>query len=464
MRWKERLEALRDYLFPGEAERDPGFRAEVERLSLRALRTIGWINLIMPATGAIVHVTAQILEPVEHRNVYSWSVALFFLLGGTTLLIARSEWARRRARLLTLANGFLSGAILVWVGLFGARAESAEITSLLNVVVVLLVGVALVPALPWQILLLGGALGWLHFFSAGLSADWGWTPPVSLHHYAGLDMIILLCTALAAVNYRKVHETYTSHRGEIEAQERLLVTENAAMLGKFAATISHELNSPLGAVGSSLDSLERLETRRARGEAADNDRTRGLHETLVQTALTSLGSMRQAVGRMQRFTNLDRTEAHSIDMRQLLSDVKALLEPEWEGRVVLEIACGELPRLTVRPQQISAVLAKLLQNAIHASPPEGMVELAANCRNGAVEVTIRDEGPGFGQAELETLFEPGFRVRDGRVTAGHWGLFSSRQVVREHGGELRVQSAPGQGAVVTMTLPRDSPFEPPSTG
>ena len=447
------------YVFPGAAERDPGFRAEIERLSVRALRTIGWINLIMPTIGMLVHMFAQWLEPLDHAQVFVWNVLLFFALGGVTLFIANQPWVRPHARLLTLANGFLSGALLVWFCFASAAPEQAELTSFVDLIVVLLVGVAIVPALPWQILLLGGALGWFHFSAAKLTTQWGWIEPISLHHYAGVDVILLLCTALSALNYRKLFETYSSHRNEIEAQERLLVSENAAMLGKFAATISHELNSPLGAVSSSLDSLERLEARRARGEAEETERTRGLHETLVRTARTSLGNMKEAVARMQRFTNLDRSEAHPVDVQQMLEDVKALLEPEWEGRVDLEMACGELPRVTVRPQQISAVLTKLLQNAIQVSPPQGRVELAAHCRNGSVEVTVRDDGPGLPAEEVERIFEPGFRVRDGRMQAGHWGLFSSRQVLREHGGDLAIESQPGAGAVVKMTLPRDSPSE-----
>ena len=416
--------------------------------------------MIMPATGIVVHVAAQLIEPLELRQIYGWNVLLFVLLGGSTLLLVRTAWAKRHARALTLGNGFLAGSFLIWTSLYvGGPAAQSEIASLLSVVVILLVGVALVPALPWQILLLGGALGWVHFLSARLTASWGWTDPVSLHHYAGLDVILLLCMALCALNYRKLHETYTSHRNEIQAQERLLVSENAAMLGKFAATISHELNSPLGAVSSSIESLERLEARRAAGETLDPVRTRNLHETLVQTARASLVKMREAVARMQRFTNLDRSEAHPIDVRQLLEDVKALLEPEWEGRVNLDLQCSELPRVTVRPQQISAVLAKLLRNAIAASPPHGRVELAAQCRNGSVEVTIRDDGPGLPPDELERAFEPGFLVRDGRVQAGHWGLFSSQQVLREHGGDLSIESRPGAGASLKLTLPRDSPFD-----
>ena len=103
------------------------------------------------------------------------------------------------------------------------------------------------------------------------------------------------------------------------------------------------------------------------------------------TAQRSLDGMRQAIARMQRFTNLDRSEAQNVDLKQLLGDVTTLLEPEWAGRVELKLSCGELPRVTVRPQQISAVLAKLIQNAIQVSPPQGKVELSADCRNGSVD-------------------------------------------------------------------------------
>ncbi|MCB1018682.1 MAG: HAMP domain-containing histidine kinase [Acidobacteria bacterium] len=462
MRWKDRLRTLQGYLFPGEAEKDPGFRAEVDRASVRALRTIGWINLLMPTTGLVVHVLAQWIEPIQHNPVYPWAVLAFLMLGGATLALAETQWARTRARWLTLVNGLLSGALMVAFDLIGGGADMAELRSFLNMVVVLLIGTAIVPALPWQILALGGGLGLFHFLAAGLSANLGWTAQVSLHHYAGLDVILLLCTALAALNYRKLYETYRAHRNEIEAQERLLVSENAALLGKLAATISHELNSPLGAVNSALDSLARLENRREHDGVATDARAHDLHQTLIVTAQRSLDGMRQAIARMQRFTNLDRSEAQNVDLKQLLGDVTTLLEPEWAGRVELKLSCGELPRVTVRPQQISAVLAKLIQNAIQVSPPQGKVELSADCRNGSVEVMVRDHGPGFLPEDAAVLFEPGFRVRDGRVTAGRWGLFSSRQVLREHGGDLAIRSEPGAGSTMVLTLPHESPLERPS--
>jgi len=55
---------------------------------------------------------------------------------------------------------------------------------------------------------------------------------------------------------------------------------------------------------------------------------------------------------------------------------------------------------------------------------------------------------------LITVFEPGFRVAGGRVTAGNWGFFSCRQIVREHGGDILIGSIEGQGSTLTVPLPK----------
>ncbi len=436
------------YVFPGDAERDPGFRAEIERLSIRALWAIGFINLVMPIVGFLFHWILQAIEPVQPRAL--WTLGAFPAIGLLALASAKWPWGRRRARLLSLIWGFVSGNLLTWSQFYPVgQPEIAHVSSAINIVVVLLVGVVAVPARPWQILALAASLNASNFALSSLAVAWDLIPPFSLHHYAGLDLIALLCTGLAALNYHRIHETYLAHRSEMEAQSRLLVSGSAASLGKFAATISHQLNSPLGALSSSLDSLQRLSSRHARQDL----RLRDLEEGLFANARGSAAQIEDAVRRMQRFTNLDRAEAHPIDLTQLLRDVAAMVEPDADKKVRIEVNSESLPKLTLRPQQMSAVFAKLLQNAVHASRPDSTVGIEAACRNGSVQVRITDQGPGLDPAVAKTLFEPAFQVRDGKVVGGHWGLFTARQVVREYGGDVDVRSQPGQGVEVVVTLP-----------
>ena len=70
-----------------------------------------------------------------------------------------------------------------------------------------------------------------------------------------------------------------------------------------------------------------------------------------------------------------------------------------------------------------------------------------------VEVTIRDNGRGMSPEEADTIFDPAFKVAEGRVSSGNWSLFNSRQIVYEHGGGIRLETAPGRGTAMHVTLP-----------
>ena len=70
-----------------------------------------------------------------------------------------------------------------------------------------------------------------------------------------------------------------------------------------------------------------------------------------------------------------------------------------------------------------------------------------------VEVTVRDNGKGLSREQLAGVFDPGFYVEGGQVRSRNWGLFSSRQIVREHGGKIGIRSREGRGTTVTVSLP-----------
>jgi signal transduction histidine kinase len=444
------------FLFPHRAERDPGFRREVRRLSVRSLYIIAAVCFGVPLTSMAFHGVTQLIEPYPGDPGY-WSVIPFLIVAAALVGAAEWEWGRRHARVIALLSGFISAALLTWFEFLGnPKPEEAQLSSLINVVIVQLVAVAAIPALPMQILGLGAANGWFHWFSAKLAVHWGMIPPVSLHHYAGMDIVTLLCTALAAVSYQRIHESYSSHQREMETQSQLLVSENAASMGRFAATLSHELNTPLGVIISAIDSIRALTVRKPQASGAERDRLERVEIELLESAAKSSDHLQSVLIRMRRFTNLDRADVMPVDLAEMLRDVTAMLEPETSGKIQLDLDCEPLPPLTVRPQQMSAVFANLLHNAVVASGDKGRIAIIARKKNTHVEVAVKDAGRGLTPRELAFFFEPGFKITGGRVMAGHWSLFSSRQVVREHGGDIRVSSAPGQGTEVTVVLPRET--------
>jgi signal transduction histidine kinase len=237
------------------------------------------------------------------------------------------------------------------------------------------------------------------------------------------------------------------------AEAKVLLAESGASMGRFAAALSHELNSPMGALKTALQTSATLAEKRAVLPPEKRHEMDQLDAQLRCTALESLERLHRIVLRMQRFTNLDRSEILNADLNSLLQDVVDILRAGFKGNVYIELNLQPLPFIMVRPQQLSAVFSNLLQNAVEALDGGGHVLLATRRIESQVEISIEDDGKGMLAEELANIFDPAFKVKSGRVSTGNWSLFSSRQIVREHGGEIAIRSTLGKGTSVLVKLP-----------
>jgi K+-sensing histidine kinase KdpD len=126
--------------------------------------------------------------------------------------------------------------------------------------------------------------------------------------------------------------------------------------------------------------------------------------------------------------------------------------------VALEVIKGDSPGLvSVDPERISIALANLVANAMRHTPPGGTVTLDATKEGSLLRVRVKATGEGIAAEDLPRIFEgapgagPG-SLPEGRARHG-LGLAIAREIVLQHGGELRAESAPGAGSVFTMILP-----------
>jgi signal transduction histidine kinase len=163
--------------------------------------------------------------------------------------------------------------------------------------------------------------------------------------------------------------------------------------------------------------------------------------------------LKKVIARLQRFIDLDDTERQPTDLNELLGDVAILLKPSLKDSVSLNFDLQPLPQLTCRRHQLTTLFSSLLSNAIEAVDGNGRVLVSTEKIDSMVRVKIQDNGHGMEPAELETIFDPGFKVTAGRVSTGNWSLFGSRQIIFEHGGEIQISSVPGKGTTVDVLLP-----------
>ena len=249
-----------------------------------------------------------------------------------------------------------------------------------------------------------------------------------------------------------------------QTQNQLIVQEKMAALGNLVAGIAHELNTPLGTVKSAADvsarGLARIRDVLSTDKGADDaqrDKTlervlKALGDNSTATA-HAIERLSRIVGSLKTFTHLDRAEYERVDVHEGLDSALTLMEPRFGPSLKVKRDYGDLPQITVYPQEFNQVHISLLQNACQAlEEGAGQIQVSTIAEEGFVRIGIADTGRGIEEERLAHIFEPSFASKDGRVAMG-MGLSLSYNIVRKHAGTLEIDSEPGRCTTVTIRLP-----------
>ena len=444
---------LLTYLFPDEEKRDPRFKEELDRLSVVGIRIVAGVDIAAPLFTIAV---GWVWIPQMQQHFRIEGPLGILLLGIVTLGL--SYWAPVRpfARWLGMLNGFL-----VFVAMVYAQADAAEPIFALagNVTVIMLVGIASLPLQPLHAMGLGFSMAAFHLT---VTSPMGYATVESelIPLFAvSLAQTILMGYALTAVVY---HQRVSAYRGRRaaqnafdelrQAQSRLLITANAASQGRLAAALSHELNSPIGALSSAIETLVSA-CKKLESELQATARLKEVIAGASDSARQSIERLTRTVDRMKQLTNLDRAEEHLVDLNELWSASVNLLQGELDPKANVLLELKPLPRVKCKPQQMSAVFANLLRNSASSMDERGTIQITSHQRGSDVVLEVRDDGRGIAHERLARLFDPTFRVKGQRVSTTNWGLFISRSIIVEHGGQLEIESTEGQGTTARISLP-----------
>jgi signal transduction histidine kinase len=153
-----------------------------------------------------------------------------------------------------------------------------------------------------------------------------------------------------------------------------------------------------------------------------------------------------------------RLERRPVALADVVDRAVGAVHPRAEaGGITLRVdVADDLPLVDVDPQRIGQVLRNLLDNALAHTPASGEIVVAASLAEHWIEVRVRDTGVGIAPEDLPYVFERFYRAdrSRARATGGTGlGLAIARHWVEAHGGEIRVESAVGQGTCFTLTLP-----------
>lgn len=245
-------------------------------------------------------------------------------------------------------------------------------------------------------------------------------------------------------------------------QAQLIQAEKAAALSTLVAGITHELNSPVGAMNSGQSTMaiavSRLE-KELQGCEPEKLDTDGAIETLLESIKTADGviaagaeRVSQIVRRLRSFVRLDEAELKPADLHEGIENTLALLQHELAGRIQVTRDYGQVPPVLCYPARLNQVFLNILTNAAEAIEGTGTITVKTFVEGDMACVSFRDTGRGIGREHLKVLFDPGFATKGDRVGAG-LGLAISYQIVQQHGGRLTAESRLGEGSVFTVKVP-----------
>ncbi len=439
-----------------------------------------------------------IMVPIASNSVFDTVVSEILLFLGLLLSIWAARNAKNQERLTFtgVTTVFFDVAVLwilpfSWYASVGGQDE-VSMSFLLKVetlgmiaVIMVMHTLALRPLYP-LIISIGAVVQQVVFLVlAGLDSRTVITyNPVETHFgegvhpiygiWRGISLLAMgfLLTAIATIARKGIHQAiFLEAENSLirEHQVELVAEGRMRALSELVAGVAHEVNSPLGTLNSSSQSM----TIAARNlseliaEAVDIDSLRN-HRKLSRTieALQSAGRsgeeaaerLNQIVVSLKDFARLDQSERQMADLaRELRSAYERVPEPLKEG-IEVDFELSAAPPLYCQPHALNQVFFTILVNACEALAHQGRLSLQLGpAAHDQLQIDIRDFGPGMTGKVKESLFELRLASKGQRMGLG-LGLPTAARIVQQHGGHIEVHSELGQGSCFSIFLPRvDAP-------
>lgn len=271
------------------------------------------------------------------------------------------------------------------------------------------------------------------------------------------------------------------------AQAHMVQSEKMVSLGQLAAGVAHEINNPIGFVGSNLNTLAEYQAQfealiiqyrelvsfLEKGAAREDANAQmaqiiqDVHKSeahadvdyLLEDARDLVQESRQGAKRIAKIVFDLKHFAHPGEDRRNYTDLNACMEStlnvvwnEIKYKAEVHKAYGDLPLVSCYPQQVSQVFMNLLANAAQAIEKKGRIDISTRHCNDRVEIRVSDDGAGIAEENLSKVFDAFFTTKPVGKGTG-LGLNVVYNIIKKHNGTIDVQSEMGRGTSFTIHLP-----------
>jgi signal transduction histidine kinase len=248
------------------------------------------------------------------------------------------------------------------------------------------------------------------------------------------DLLGALCGSIAVAI-----ENASLHEKALKAQEELLLADKFSSLGRVAAGIAHEIRNPLAAMKGMTQSIGK----NIKNEEFLND--------LKEVLPTEIDKLNLLVTELMELGKPKTTQYEEMDLNELIEkDVKLYDRYCETNKIIMTKELGKIRKISGNWQQLSQVLTNLVMNAFMAMPEGGNLRIITRENEGKVVLEIEDTGEGIDKEVLSHIFEPFFTTKAKGLGLG---LATVYKIIKEHGGEIEVESESGKGTRFEICLP-----------
>ncbi|MCX7920599.1 MAG: ATP-binding protein [Clostridia bacterium] len=263
------------------------------------------------------------------------------------------------------------------------------------------------------------------------------------------------------------NEELVSSRRQIQDAQTLLVqSEKMASIGQLTAAITHEINTPLGAINSNVQMIDMfLSMLSMHSKIQSDDELSNLVEQMKETNSINIMACQRVseiIKSLKNFSRLDHAEFQEYNINEGVKSVLILTSNLWKKKISIHEQYGELPTVKCFPGLMNQVFMNIVVNAIQAIDEKGEIFIRTYMDDKYVYASFRDTGSGIREENLSKIFEPGFTTKHSCNCIGMGlGLSICTNIIAKHNGEIRVQSEVGRGTEFTVCIPVH-PIEAPN--
>ncbi|PIV19805.1 MAG: PAS domain-containing sensor histidine kinase [Deltaproteobacteria bacterium CG_4_8_14_3_um_filter_45_9] len=242
--------------------------------------------------------------------------------------------------------------------------------------------------------------------------------------------------------FKDLRERLKMERELREIQQALLQSEKLTAMGRLTSQIAHELNNPIYGI---MNTLELLKT-----EIPPESKRR----RILELSLSEIQRLSEMLRNMLSFSKPEEEKRRPVKIDELIEGILLVMEKQMkESNIQVEASFdSDIPEVMASTNQMRQVMLNILKNAKEAMPKGGTLTVRTTREGNKVLIHIQDTGIGIPEEIRDKIFEAFFTTKQ-KVKGVGLGLSVCYGIIKDHGGEIKVESEEGKGTTFTLSLP-----------